>query len=153
MPTISARRILRGASVGEAEALWYALARRPAFVDGFASLDVVEGEWPQAGSRIAWTTPPGGRARVVERVTAYAPGSAQVAAVEDAELRGTQTVRFTPAGDGCEISVELSYRVKREGAAGALADLIHLRRGLRASFERTLARLAIELAAERELHS
>jgi Polyketide cyclase / dehydrase and lipid transport len=151
--TVSARRFLTDASAGEAEALWYALARRPTFIDGFARLDVGDDAWPQAGSRIVWSSPPSGRGRVVERVTALEPGRSQSAAVEDGEMWATQTVRFEPRAAGCEIVLELSYRLKREGLPGALADVIYFRRRLRASVARTLSRFAIELAAERELHS
>jgi uncharacterized membrane protein len=153
MPTVSARCTLAGARVAEAEALWYALERRPAFVDGFTTVDVLEGDWPNAASRLVWSSPPGGRGRVVERVAAHEPGASQSAAVEDAELRGTQTVRFGAPGESCHVTLELDYALKRDGVAGALADLIYVRRKLRASLQRTLARFAIELAAERELHS
>jgi Polyketide cyclase / dehydrase and lipid transport len=153
MATVSATRALAGARAAEAHALWFALDRRPAFVDGFARLDVVEGDWPQAGSRIVWSSPVGGRGRVVEHVTGYEPAAAHTAVVEDGELTGTQTVRMHPIGDGCQITLELTYRLKREDVAGVLADLIFIRRRLRESLRRTLARFAIELAAERELHS
>ncbi|MGH2840603.1 MAG: SRPBCC family protein [Solirubrobacteraceae bacterium] len=153
MATVSARRTLAGASITEAEALWYALERRPTFVDGFARPDLLHGDWPQVGSRVVWSSPAGGRGRVVENVTDYEPGASQAVAVEDGDLRGTQTVRFERHGADCVIALELSYRVKREGIAGALADAVYLRRRQRASLERTLARFAIELAAERELHS
>lgn len=153
MATISARRTLAGARVGEAQALWYALERRPTFVDGFARLHSIGGDWPGAGSRIVWSSPAGGRGRVVEKVTAYEPGVLQAAAVEDADVRGTQVVRFHVHGEDSQIELRLDYRVKRDGLAGALADVIYLRRRLRTSLERTLTRFAIELAAERELHS
>ncbi len=43
---------LRGASVGETEALWFDLERRPSFVEGFAHADRTEGRWPEVGSRV-----------------------------------------------------------------------------------------------------
>jgi hypothetical protein len=153
MARLIVRRVLRGASVAEAEALWHDLGRRASFVDGFSRPDRAEGDWPHVGSRIVWGAPGTGRERVVEQVVAYEPGELQVAAVEDAETAGTQTVRFAPRDGGCEIVVEFQYRCKREGLAGALADLVLFRRRLRLSLERTLARYAIELAADRELRS
>jgi uncharacterized membrane protein len=153
MGPVSARRLLADASVGEAEGLWYELERRPTFIDGFVRVDVSDGAWPQAGSRIVWGSPPSGRGRVVERVTAHEPGRSQTASVEDGEMWATQTVRFDTLAEGCEIVLELDYRLKREGVPGVLADLIYFRRRLRASIERTLTRFAIELAAERELAS
>ncbi len=153
MSTVSARRTLAGTSVGEAETLWHALERRATFIDGLARFDLLHGEWPQVGSRILWSTQAGGRGRVAEHVTAYEPGVLQATSLEDGEVRGTQTVRFHVHGDDCLIELALDYRVKRDGIAGALADLVYLRRRRRASLERTLVRFAIELAAERELHS
>jgi hypothetical protein len=153
MATVAARRALTGACAAEAQALWFALERRAAFVDGFVALDVVEGDWPDAGSRIVWTSTAGGRDRVVERVTGYDPSVSQTAVVEDSQLTATQIVRFETTGEDCQIVLELSYRLKRGDIGGALADVIFIRRRLRESLQRTLARFAIELAAERELHS
>ncbi len=151
MRAIAARRVLPGASVGEAEALWLDLRRWPGFVDGFASVGRLEGDWPQPGTRLLWDSRPGGRGRVAERVEAYEPGSRLVTSVEDAQLLGTQSVAFAELGGGCEMTLELAYELKRPGFGGVLTDLFFVRRALRESLRRTLGRFAIELRADREL--
>ena len=153
MGTVSARATLAGAGIDEAAALWFALERRPTFIDGFGHLDRSEGAWPCAGSRIVWISRKAASARVAENVIAYEPRRSQAVAIEDAELSGTQIVRLDPRGADCQIELELRYRLKRQDIASGLADVILIRRRQRASLRRTLARFAIELAAEQELHS
>ena len=72
----------------EAETLWYDPKRWPAWVDGFGHMFKLEGEWPAQGARAVWDSRPGGRGRVVERVTAYEARSGQTLAVEDEKLSG-----------------------------------------------------------------
>jgi hypothetical protein len=151
MRTIVARRVLPGASVAEAEALWHDLRRWPAFVDGFATMGLWQGDWPQPGARVVWDSRPGGRGRVVEHVLAYEPGASHTVRVEDSQLRGSQATRFETLGASCEISLELAYELKRPGFGGALTDLFFVRHALRESLRRTLDRFAIELQADREL--
>ncbi len=151
MGVIAARRVLPGASTAEAEALWLDLRRWPGFVDGFAAVGRLEGDWPQAGTRLVWDSRPGGRGRVVERVMAHEPGSRHVVAVEDGKLDGTQTASFAELGRGCEMTLELDYELKRPGFGGVLTDLFFVRHALRDSLRRTLERFAIELQADRDL--
>ncbi|HUR87082.1 MAG TPA: SRPBCC family protein [Solirubrobacteraceae bacterium] len=151
MRAIAARRVLPGARVAEAEALWLDLRRWPGFVDGFASVGRLEGDWPQPGTRLVWDSRPGGRGRVAERVVAYEPGSRLATSVEDGTLLGTQSVAFAELGSGCEMTLELAYELKRPGFGGALTDLFFVRHALRESLRRTLERFAIELQADREL--
>jgi hypothetical protein len=153
MRTIAARRVLPGARVADAEALWNDLRRWPGFVDGFASVGRVDGEWPHPQARLVWDSRPGGRGRVVEQVEAYEPGAGQRVRVEDAQLRGTQAVVFDALGGGCEMTLELAYELKRPGFGGVLTDLFFVRHALRESLRRTLDRFAIELASDRELAS
>ncbi len=151
MRTISARRVLPGAIVAEAEALWHDLARWPGFVDGFATIGRLEGSWPQKGARVVWDSRPGGRGRVVEKVLSHEPGAAHSVRVEDPQLHGTQTVRFAPLGESCEVTLELAYELKRPGIGGAVTDVFFVRHALRESLRRTLERFAIELQADRDL--
>ena len=67
----------------EAEALWYDPQRWPVWVDGFGHVVKLEGEWPAPGARAVWDSKPGGRGRVVERVTAYEARAGQTLEVED----------------------------------------------------------------------
>jgi hypothetical protein len=151
MRTIAVRRVLPGASVADAEALWSDLRRWPGFIDGFACVRRIEGQWPHPAARLVWDSRPGGRGRVVEQVESYEAGASQRVRVEDQQLGGTQTVAFEALHDGCRMTLELSYELKRPGFGGVLTDLFFVRHALRESLRRTLERFAIELAADRDL--
>ena len=135
----------------EAEALWYDPKRWPAWVDGFGHMFKLEGEWPAQGARAVWDSRPGGRGRVVERVTAYEARSGQTLAVEDEKLAGTQTVTFVPGPDGVEVALELHYEIKNANVFTPLTDVLFIRRALRESLQRSLNRFARELQGDREL--
>jgi hypothetical protein len=151
MRSVSARRVLPGASVAEAEALWHDLGRWSGFVDGFATVGRLEGDWPQPGTRLVWDSLPKGRGRVVERVLAVEPGASLRTRVEDPQLHGEQTVRFQAVASSCEMTLELAYDLKRPGFGGRLTDMFFVRHALRDSLRRTLHRFAIELQSDREL--
>src|SRR4051794_19293798 len=133
----------------EAEALWYDLGRWPAFVEGFAAVVRNEGGWPRAGATLVWDSTPGGRGRVVERVTAYEPRAGQTLQVEDEQLRGEQRIAFSAAGQDLDVGLSLAYTLKRGGPFMWAADVTFIRRAVRDSLRRTLVRFAHELAAER----
>jgi hypothetical protein len=135
----------------EAEALWYDPQRWPAWVDGFGHLFKLEGEWPAPGARAVWDSRPGGRGRVVERVTAYEARSGQTLAVEDEKTRGTQKVAFAPGPDGVEVALELEYEIKGANLLTPLTDALFIRRAMRESLQRSLNRFARELRGDREL--
>jgi len=135
----------------EAEALWYDPRRWPAWVDGFGHVTKLEGEWPAPGARAVWDSKPGGRGRVVERVTAYEARSGQTLAVEDEQIRGEQRVTFEPGADGVEVALELDYELKRSNVLTPLTDALFIRRALRESLRRSLNRFARELRGDREL--
>jgi hypothetical protein len=129
--------------ISEAETLWYDLSRRSSFVDGFAHVSRVDDGWPAAGTLI-WDSAPRGRGRVVEHVTWHEARVGQDAEVEDEKITGVQRVRFAPGA----VVLELRYALKDRNP---LLDLFFVRRAMRDSLQRTLARFAIELRAEREL--
>ena len=135
----------------EAEALWYDTQRWPSWVDGFGHVVKLEGAWPAPGSRAVWDSKPGGRGRVVERVSAYEARAGQTLAVEDEKLQGTQTVTFEPGEDGVEVALELEYELKHSNALTPLTDVLFIRRALRDSLRRSLTRFAHELRSDREL--
>jgi hypothetical protein len=137
--------------LGAAERLWYDTERWASFIDGFGRLVKLEGTWPAAGSRAVWDSTPAGRGRVVERVIDHRPGVGQAVEVEDASLRGTQRVRFEQLEDGTAVGLELDYELKQRGPVRALVDLLFIRRAVRDSLRRTLARFARELTGELEL--
>jgi hypothetical protein len=134
--------------VAEAEELWYDPHRWPAWIDGFGHVIKLEGEWPQAGARLVWQSPPKGRGRVQERVTAYEPRTGQTLEVEDERLRGTQTVTFEPAGDDVRVRFTLDYELKERHALTPVLDLLFIRRELGDSLRRTLSRFGHERRAE-----
>ena len=150
MPRVRAKVTVPGLAF-EAEALWYEPQRWPVWVDGFGHLVKLEGEWPAPGARAVWDSKPGGRGRVVERVTAYEARAGQTLEVEDEKLRGTQRVSFRPAADSVEVTLELEYQLKERNAFTPFADALFIRRALRDSLKRSLIRFARERRADREL--
>jgi hypothetical protein len=150
MSRIGVRTQVEG-SVGEAEELWYDPRRWPNFLDGFGHVVKVDGEWPRAGARAVWDSTPAGRGRVSEEVVEHEPGAGQELAVEDPRLRGAQRVSFLAREGGTEVRLELEYRLKERNPLTPLIDLLFIRRALRDSLRRTLARFGHELAADREL--
>ena len=128
----------------DAEQLWYDPQRWPAWVDGFGHVVKLEGEWPAVGARSVWESKPGGRGRVVERVTAYEARVGQTLAVEDEQLHGTQRVSFEPGPEGVEVALELDYELKDSYVFTPLTDALFIRRALRDSMKRTLLRFARE---------
>jgi hypothetical protein len=103
----------------------------------------LEGDWPRAGARLLWESPPRGRGLVDEHVTAHEPLRGQVLDVEDEKLSGTQSVLFEPAGaDAVRVTLALEYQLKRRFTP--LLVRLFTRRALRESLQRTLARFARE---------
>jgi polyketide cyclase/dehydrase/lipid transport protein len=134
--------------VADAEELWYDEHRWAAWVDGFAHVAKLEGEWPQPGARLLWDSPPSGRGRVVERVVAYEPRTGYTVEVEDERLEGTQTIAFEPLAGEVRITLALEYELKERNPLTPLIDPLFIRRRLRASLTRTLTRFAHERRAE-----
>ncbi len=152
MRTVVARQLLPGASVDDAARLWFDLTRWPSFVDGFGTMALWHGEWPQPDARVVWDSLRNGRGRCVEQVLEYEPGVTQLVRVEDPQMTGTQRVRFAAVDGGCVIGLELEYELKRDAGLGAvLADLFFVRRALGDALRRTLRRFAVELAADRDM--
>jgi hypothetical protein len=131
-----------------AEELWYDPHRWAAWVDGFGHVIKLEGDWPEVGARLVWESPPKGRGRVQELVTAYEPRSGQSLEVEDERLRGTQTVSFEPVGDEVRVTLTLDYELKQRNVLTPLLDRVFIRRELSDSLRRTLTRFGHERRAE-----
>jgi hypothetical protein len=147
MPRVSATTIVPGRVV-EAEELWYDPHRWPAWIDGFGHVAKLEGEWPHVGARLLWDSRPQGRGRVAERVTAYEPRVGQTLEVEDGKLTGVQVVTFEPAGEEVRVSLTLEYTLKDHTPVTPILDIVFIRRALRDSLQRTLARFGHERRAE-----
>ena len=130
-----------------AEELWYDLNRRAAFVEGFGQLVKVEGRL--AGRRRPGRLEHSGRRPrgvVAEKVDWFEARTGQTLYVEDEELRGTQTVRFEPAGAGqVRVSLAFDWELK-EG--GAFKDWVLVRRRVGEAMRRTLVRYRTERIAD-----
>jgi hypothetical protein len=63
-------------------------------------------------------------------------------------LAGRQTFRVAPSEPGAAVQLSLEYTLTKYGALGGLADAIFIRRALRDSLRRTLARFAVEAEEE-----
>jgi hypothetical protein len=133
----------------ETEELWYDPHRWAAWVDGFGHVIRMEGEWPETGARLVWDSPPRGRGRVQERVTAYEPRSGQSREIEDERLHGVQTVAFEVAdADNVRVTLTLDYELKQRNVFSPLLDRLFIRRELTDSLQRTLTRFGHERRAE-----
>jgi hypothetical protein len=134
----------------DAEALWYDPARWPAWIDGFGHVVELADGWPAEG-RLVWESRPGGRGRVLERVTAYEPRAGQSVAVEDARVHGVQRVAFEPAPDHVRVRLTLRYELKERHMFTWAVDRFFVRRAFTESLRRTLTRFAQERHGELEL--
>lgn len=125
--------------------LWVDVRGWEAFVDGFRDVESLDPDWPQVGASVTWRSVPAGRGRVVERVTASAPGERFETEVADEHLRGLQSVTFEPQPEGCGVTLTLDYSLTTGGPLRALTDVLFVRRALTDALRRTLARFAAEL--------
>jgi hypothetical protein len=132
----------------EAEALWYDPSRWASWIDGFGHTVKLEGEWPRVGARLVWDSPPGGRGRVQEIVAAYETRTGQTLEVEDATMSGRQTVAFKPGPEATEVTLSIVYEIKERTLLTPVVDLLFVRRAMRDSLRRTLARFSNERKAE-----
>jgi uncharacterized membrane protein len=133
-------------------ALWTDVGRWPTFVEGFSTAVEHAPAWPAEGSRLVWTSTPGGRGRVTEKVTASEPGARFATRVFEDALSGTQLVSFARADDGrTRVELRLDYELARGGPLRAIADVLFIRRALNQALGRTLARFATEAAEEAAL--
>ncbi len=134
-----------------AEDLWYDLSRWPSFVDGFGHVRKLSGDWPQAGSSLQWTSAPGGRGHVLERVLSYEPRCGQESQVADEKMTGVQRVTFEPGPDSVVVTLELEYEITQAGPFSGALDVLFVRRPMRDSLARTLTRFKREAVTDREL--
>jgi polyketide cyclase/dehydrase/lipid transport protein len=128
----------------EAESLWYDQTRWPAWVDGFGHVVNLDPNWPEPPARLVWDSKPGGRGRVVERVTTCVQRQGQTLEVEDERLRGTQRVEFSPSHDDTQVTLSLEYQLKSRTPLTPFVDWLFVRRAIRDSLARTLTRFANE---------
>jgi hypothetical protein len=128
-------------------ALWTDVARWPSFVEGFARVIELDQGWPEEGSRAIWESVPAGRGRVTEKVADGAPGQFATLVFED-RLSGRQTFRTSASESGTWVELSLEYTLTGYGLLGPVADVIFIRRALRDSLRRTMARFGVEAQEE-----
>jgi polyketide cyclase/dehydrase/lipid transport protein len=124
--------------------LWTDLSRWPSFVEGFARVLEADPGWPGDDSRVIWESIPAGRGRVTEKVVEPPAAGAFSTMVFEDRLAGRQTFHAVESEGGTRVEVALEYTLTRYGPLGALADAIFIRRALRDSLRRTMARFAVE---------
>jgi hypothetical protein len=132
----------------EAESLWLDQVRWPAWIDGFAHVERVDGGWPRPGTTLRWISVPRGRGLVQELALGYEPARRIEGAVEDEQLRGTQRTLFAPGDADTRVTLELEYELKER--AFPLVDRLFVRRALQDSLRRTVTRFGHERRAELE---
>ncbi len=148
MGTARAQTKLAGASLAEAERLWYDRNSWPLFIDGFRAVVSVAGEPPLAGSTVLWQSTPAGRGEVRETVIEYEPGVGQTLEVEDRAITGSQRVRFVVEPGYLAVQIELDYRLKGANPFRAVTDWLFIRRAQSESLQRTLTAFRLELEAQ-----
>jgi len=152
MGRVKAQLQLPGVATSDAEELWYDTNRWPTFVDGLGHVFKVDEGWPRAPGAVAiWDSKPGGRGRVLERVVSFEARVGQTVEVEDEKIHGRQTVRFAPNTDGTSVTIELDYAIKQDRGVLAVVDFLFVRRPMRDSLKRTLARFEREARAPADL--
>ena len=129
----------------EAEQLWHDRSRWPSWIDGFAHLEKLEGEWPEVGARRVWSSRVAGRALVSEKVMRVDAGSGLTLITEDERTTATQQVRFETDGVRTRITVEIEAQPKVKMPPG---QRWWWRRKRAESLARTLQRFSYELAAD-----
>jgi hypothetical protein len=148
MRTVSAQAVFPG-TVAEAERCWYDTSRWDRWIDGLERVESVQGPWPGAGAVVTWVSGPAGRGQVTERVVALQPLSGQALDVDDASIRGRQSVAFAPVDDGVEVVFSLRYQLTRRNPLTPVVDLLFIRRAFATSLETTVSRFGAELQASR----
>ena len=129
----------------EAEQLWHDRSRWASWIDGFAHLEKLEGEWPEAGARRVYSSQTKGRSLVSERVMRVEAGSGVTLIVEDERVTATQVVRFESDGVRTRVTVEVEAQPKEKMPPG---QRWWWRRKHGESLARTLQRFSYELAAD-----
>jgi hypothetical protein len=152
MGRVKAELQLPGVATSDAEELWYDTRRWPTFVDGLGHVFKVDEGWPrEAGAVAIWDSKPGGRGRVLERVVSFEARVGQTVEVEDEKIHGRQTIGFQPNPDGTNVTLELDYAIKQDRGVPAVVDFVFVRRPMRDSLRRTLARFEREVRAPADL--
>ena len=96
---------------------------------------------------MVWTSGPGGRGRVTEKVKSAAPTAFDTLVYEQ-RLTGTQRFRAAEEGEGSLVEVKLEYELTSRSPLRGVTDLLFIRRALRDALGRTLRRFVVEAEDE-----
>jgi hypothetical protein len=135
----------------EAYDLWTDPRRWPTFIDGFGHPERLDDTWPEEGAKVVWSSVPGGRGAVTERVVKALPPRLHEVTVFEEKLDGIQRASFTAEEDGTIVELELDYNVSVGGPLRPLVDVLFIRRAQNDALTRTLRRFAIEAAEQSAL--
>jgi Polyketide cyclase / dehydrase and lipid transport len=128
--------------------LWTDVSRWSTFVEGFARVAEQDPEWPAPDSRVIWESIPSGRGRVTEKVVdSGGPDRFSTMVFED-RMAGRQTLRAVESEAGARVELTLEYTLTSYGPLSPLADALFIRRALRDSLRRTVARFRVEAEEE-----
>ena len=149
MGRVKAQLQLPGVATSDAEELWYDTRRWPTFVDGLGHVFKVDEGWPRAPGAVAiWDSKPGGRGRVLERVVSFEARVGQTVEVEDEKIHGRQTIALPAERRRHHRDPRAATTPSSKTAAFlAVVDFLFVRRPMRDSLKRTLARFEREARA------
>jgi uncharacterized membrane protein len=136
------------ASLAEVWDLYFEQRWWPSWVEGFGAVESTEG-YPDAGGTLVWRSTPAGRGTVSERVEDHEPRRLHKVSYRDDTSDGELETTFAIEGEGTRVSQRLSYRLREHGAFGPLTDRLFVRRPVRGSMARSLARFKREAEARR----
>jgi hypothetical protein len=131
--------------------LYFDRDRWSLWVDGFAAVSSVSGDYPEVGSALHWRSTGAGRGEVRERVLVHEPRSLHRIAFTDPGSSGELETRFEmlPAeGERRRTAVSqlMRYRLLSGGPLRPVTDRLFIRPQMRRSLERSLLNLAAETA-------
>jgi uncharacterized membrane protein len=142
MAKLSESTLVR-ASLADTWELYFDPAGWPAWVDGFGSVQSVDG-YPEDGGTLVWQSNPAGRGTVTERVVEHQPRRRHKIEFSDPESSGELLTKFEIEGDGTRVTVELDYSLPGGGPFTWLTDRLFVRAQVLRSLQRTLAAFARE---------
>ena len=115
----------------------------PAWVDGFAAVESLEG-YPSEGGTLVWRSNPAGRGTVHERVIEHQPRRRHRIEFSDPESRGELVTRFGIEGEATRVALVLDYGLQHGGPLAWLTEQLFVRGQVRGSLQRSLLRFKHE---------
>lgn len=120
----------------------------PAWVDGFAAVEEIDG-YPEPGGTVRWHSNPPGRGVVTERVLEVEPRRRIRVAYEDPGSRGEVLTSVEIVAEGgseahTRVEQQLDYTLIAGGLLGRVTDRFFIRPQMRRALQRSLAQLRVE---------